>query len=174
MKEREEKKRIFSAYNCSILSAFQFSSQVPSLGSDLLGAMTQSSNIEALSFKSFKSFPKFHSYWWFLSSCHETEYALEMRKGLTGHSHRVVSQPSGKLSESRAIHREMETWKFSAAAALLGGFYCYRGSQFNTFTNLKQWKAANKKTSPVLKTMVSLRKICNNRIQVCSQFHSFL
>lgn len=63
MTEREEKKKIFSSCNCSILSAFQFPSEVPSVGTDFLGAVTQSSNTEALSFKSFKSFPKFHSYW---------------------------------------------------------------------------------------------------------------
>lgn len=59
---KRRKKKIFSSCNCSILSAFQFPSEVPSVGTDFLGAVTQSSNTEALSLKSFKSFPKFHSY----------------------------------------------------------------------------------------------------------------
>lgn len=67
---KKDKKKKISAYNCSIHSAFHFSSEVPSLGTDFLGAVTQSNNIKPLHFK---SFPKFPSYWWSLSSCHDTE-----------------------------------------------------------------------------------------------------
>lgn len=135
-KKEKKIKRVFSPYNCSILSAFQFSSEVPSLGTDFLGAMTQSNNIEPLHFR---SFPKFPSYWWSLSSCHNTEQALVM----SGHSHWVVSQPSGKLSENRNTHRNGK-WEVCAAAVLLGDFCCYRSSQFSTFTNLYTIKSCLK------------------------------
>lgn len=53
--------------------------------------------------------------------------------------------PAIREAVRKQQYTEMETWEVCAAADCWGGFYCYRGSQFNTFTkhNLKNLNNQN-------------------------------